>query len=448
MADHNPQHGRRPHFHRGRRGPDRRGTDRRTPPPHAAEPGREAPRDGSDVEQIMREIRSRIAQRHGIELTAPQIQELAARRLEAILEPRNIKPQLLEQLRKSAGAAPDVPETPRLETYTFEDTTLYETHRGLLRFFRRLLNPILKLFFNPTPLAAALNTQSRINKALIERDAERDRRQSEWNALHYELVQRVVIEMARISVEMQALSAKIESLSAKVDFNERRVRGLETVPPPSARPQQPRREESRREESRRDEPRRDEPRRDEPRRDEPRRDELVAAPAAGPAESVASGEGIVPAEGTGEGQRRRRRRRRGRRSSGGAAEATPPADANAQADLDDVDGVEGEGDDEEAAPLSEAQPIAAPPPPTMPEPAPWTPQPAPQPEWTPPPEPAADLAPEPATYVAPPPAPDTAAPAAGPASTGPAEHVVPSPPRDEPVPANPIDRNEPGPEDR
>ena len=31
-----------------------------------------------DVEQIMRDIRSRISQRHGIELTTQQIEELAA----------------------------------------------------------------------------------------------------------------------------------------------------------------------------------------------------------------------------------------------------------------------------------------------------------------------------------------------------------------------------------
>ena len=104
-----------------------------------------------------------------------QIQELAARRLEAILEPRNVKPQLLEQLRRSAGTAPEIPASTPLETYEFEDTTLYETHRGILRFFRRLLNPILKLFFNPTPLINALNTQVRINKALATRELERER---------------------------------------------------------------------------------------------------------------------------------------------------------------------------------------------------------------------------------------------------------------------------------
>jgi hypothetical protein len=236
MADHNPQHGRRPHFHRGRRGPDRRGTERRTPQrDHTPDAGREAGRDGIDVEQIMRDIRARIAQRHGIELSNQQIQELAARRLDAILEPRNIKPQLLEQLRRSASTA-DVPAPPAVETYDFDESSLYQTHRGLLRWFRRILNPILKLFFNPTPLVQALSTQARINKDLAARAVEHEQRQIEWNALHFELLQRMVLETSRLTLELQAMDARIESLSAKVDFNDRRVRGLDASPSAGVRP--------------------------------------------------------------------------------------------------------------------------------------------------------------------------------------------------------------------
>src|SRR6476659_10228626 len=98
--DHNQ--GRRGHFHRGRRGPDRRGPERRQgPPPEQAARGERS--DRVDAEQIMRDIRSRIAQRTGVDLSNQQIQELAARRLEAILDPRGLKPELLEQLRRSAG---------------------------------------------------------------------------------------------------------------------------------------------------------------------------------------------------------------------------------------------------------------------------------------------------------------------------------------------------------
>src|SRR5688572_5178448 len=121
------QQGRRPHYNRGRRGPDRRGTDRRALPAQD-----QSPRSGDqvDVEQIMRDIRARIAQRHGIELSTQQIQELAARRLEAILDPRTINPSLMQQLRKNAGTAPEIaPATPDAG-FTFEDSTLFESHRG------------------------------------------------------------------------------------------------------------------------------------------------------------------------------------------------------------------------------------------------------------------------------------------------------------------------------
>ncbi|HEU5257356.1 MAG TPA: hypothetical protein VFU28_15285, partial [Vicinamibacterales bacterium] len=90
--DHNQ--GRRGHFHRGRRGPDRRGPERRQGPPPDQSNHRPERTDRPDVEQIMREIRTRIAQRSGIELSNQQIQELAARRLEAILDPRGLKPEL------------------------------------------------------------------------------------------------------------------------------------------------------------------------------------------------------------------------------------------------------------------------------------------------------------------------------------------------------------------
>ena len=172
MATDQHSHGnRRPHFHRGRRGNDRRGDRRPQAAPPAADPSRA---EGIDVDQIVREIKARIAQRHGIDLSPSQIQELAARRLEAILDPRGIKPSLLEQLRKSAGAP------------------------ALLRAIRKLLNPLLKLFFNPNPIAHALNTQAKLNKEAAKREQERERTQAEWNALHYTLVERLVTEIDRV----------------------------------------------------------------------------------------------------------------------------------------------------------------------------------------------------------------------------------------------------------
>lgn len=330
MADQNPQHGRRQHFHRGRRGSDRRGNERRGPgSTQSPEQGPREHREQVDVEQIMRDIRSRISQRHGVELTTQQIQELAARRLEAILDPRTVKPSLLEQIRRSTSTPLDTPSTTE-PTYSFEDTTIYDSHRGSLRFIRRLLNPLLKLFFNPNPLISALNAQAKLNQAAALREAERERRQAEWNALHYEILQRLVLEVSRTSLEAHQLAMRVEALSAKVDFAERRARSIEgtlhqvrpsprheSAPPPAPAAPIPR----------------------EPR--EPGPTDVAAAPLAQ--------EGMP-----GDGGRRRRRRRRGRRPQGFTPEgavigavagaAVPDArlrDPEGTPDVDDADEEEG-----------------------------------------------------------------------------------------------------------
>src|SRR5689334_9240304 len=150
--DHNQ--GRRGHFHRGRRGPDRRGPERRQQAPPPEQSNRAERVDRVDVEQIMREIRARIAQRSGVDLSNQQIQELAARRLEAILDPRGLKPELLEQLRRSAGertVSVDAAAPPAAEPFPFDEATLYDSPNGLLRFLRKLLAPLLRMMINPTP---------------------------------------------------------------------------------------------------------------------------------------------------------------------------------------------------------------------------------------------------------------------------------------------------------
>ena len=330
MADQNPQH-RRQHFHRGRRGSDRRPNERRGPGSTQSPEQAQAPRENRehvDVEQIMRDIRSRISQRHGVELTTQQIQELAARRLEAILDPRTVKPSLLEQIRRSTSTPLDTTSTPEL-TYSFEDTTIYDSPRGSVRFFRRLLNPLLKLFFNPNPLISALSTQARLNQATAQREAERERRQSEWNALHYEILQRLVLEVSRTSLEAQQLTLRIEALSAKVDFAERRARSIEgtlhqarpsprhePTPPPAQVAQAPR---------------------------EPGAPDVAAAP-------------VGQEGGPGEGGRRRRRRRRGRRPQGftpegatiGAVAGSAVAESRLSdgGDVSDID----DGDEDEGGP--------------------------------------------------------------------------------------------------
>src|SRR5216117_2362912 len=100
--------------------------------------------DSVDVEQIMEQIRARIREKRGVDYTEQQIRELAAVKLEKFLDPKGVRSDLLDQYRKIQPTY-----EPELPNYEFEESTIYDTHRGLLRFIRKLLNPLLKLFFNP-----------------------------------------------------------------------------------------------------------------------------------------------------------------------------------------------------------------------------------------------------------------------------------------------------------
>src|SRR5512136_2662992 len=100
--------------------------------------------DSVNVEQIMEQIRARIREKRGADYTEADIRELARVKLEKFLDPKGVRSDLLEQFRR---ARPPY-EPPELPNYAFEDQTLFESHRGPLRFIRRLLRPILKLFFN------------------------------------------------------------------------------------------------------------------------------------------------------------------------------------------------------------------------------------------------------------------------------------------------------------
>jgi hypothetical protein len=167
--------------------------------------------DNVDVEQIMRQIRSRIREKRGVDYTEDEIRELANVKLEKFLDPRGVRSDLLEQFRRKREAS--LPPN-----FAFEDTTLYETHRGFLRFMRRLLRPILKLFFNPNPLIEALHIQSKLNA-----------QQAALEPLYYEVIHNLVLETTRLGIEVKNLKMRVESMSSRLDFDERRARALEGV---------------------------------------------------------------------------------------------------------------------------------------------------------------------------------------------------------------------------
>jgi len=167
--------------------------------------------DHVDVEQIMRQIRARIREKRGVDYTEEEIRELANVRLEKFLDPRGVRSDLIEQFRRKREAT--LPPN-----FTFEDTTIYDTHRGFLRFLRKLLNPILKLFFNPQPIADSLHIQAKLNA-----------QQAALEPLYYEVIHNLVVETTRLGIEVKNLKMRLESMSSRLDFDERRARALEGV---------------------------------------------------------------------------------------------------------------------------------------------------------------------------------------------------------------------------
>src|SRR3954469_6731109 len=195
--------------------------------------------DSVNVEQIMEQIRGRIREKRGVDYTEQQIRELAEVKLERFLDPRGVRSDLLEQFRK---AQPREEELER-PNFAFEDATLFESHRAPIRWMRKLLLPILKLFFNPNPLIQALHIQGRLNTINAERESAR----RALDQLYYELIHNLVVETTRTGIEVKNLKMRLESLSSRLEFNERRARALESAvvyrpsttdePPPRPAPQ-------------------------------------------------------------------------------------------------------------------------------------------------------------------------------------------------------------------
>jgi hypothetical protein len=171
--------------------------------------------DSVDVEQIMSQIRARIREKRGVDYTEEEIRELARVKLEKFLDPGRVRSDLIEQFRQTKAAMP--PPT----NFSFEDSTLFDSNRGVVRVIRKLLKPILKLFFNPNPLIRALHIQSELNT----RNAQREN----LDSLHYELIHNLVLETTRLGIEVKNLKMRLESMSSRLDFDERRARALEGV---------------------------------------------------------------------------------------------------------------------------------------------------------------------------------------------------------------------------
>jgi hypothetical protein len=192
--------------------------------------------DSVNVEEIMRQIRGRIKEKRGADYTDDEIAELARVKLERFLDPRAVRSDLVEHYRRQRPVTPLAGIEPPPPTYGFDQDTIYASSRGaagrLLRGLRTLLNPILKLFFNPNPLIHVLNMQAALNgyySRSMDRISERFLQRDQLDALNFEVLNNLVVELTRVSIENRNLKMRLESLNTRLDFSERRARALEGV---------------------------------------------------------------------------------------------------------------------------------------------------------------------------------------------------------------------------
>lgn len=162
--------------------------------------------EGVDVEQVMREIRAAIEEKKkaGL-LTDEEIREVASRPLRPVLQPHDLKSGLLAELL----------ERPSRWNFDFEKEAIYRSSRGgagrVLEGIRRLLRPIQKLFWNPTPMIAALS------------------RQKDVNAAYAHLLHNLVLEMTRLNLELVDLRSRTLELQERLELQVRREKTLETM---------------------------------------------------------------------------------------------------------------------------------------------------------------------------------------------------------------------------
>jgi hypothetical protein len=246
--------------------------------------------DAVDVEQIMRQIRARIREKRGADYTEAELQQLATVKLEKFLDPKGLRSNLVSEYRRTRVVEPPI-QTHAFD-FEFGEDTLYATHRGVLRSVRRLLRPILKLFFNPDRLTSAMHdvmTSLRVQAAANTQIETRLRKLEDREPLSYELLHNLTLEITRLGIEVHNLKMRVESLSSRLDFDERRAKSLESVveyrqPPTRQLPAEPA--------------------------------EVSTAPSVA-APSVPSAGGPRPAGAEGQQASGRRRRRRRRRRPGG-----------------------------------------------------------------------------------------------------------------------------------
>jgi hypothetical protein len=227
-----------------------------------------------DVEAIMANIRKKIEEKRKGLYTEEEVREIAEMQLDAILDSNQFNSDFVAAFRARDEQW----------NYTFTPETIYASSRGggggLIRSLRGLLNPVLKLFFNPNPVISALSRQSDLNRYYVL------------------MLHNMTTEMTRLNLEFTNLKARLRTLGVRVDFQTKREKTFEQLATASRESREAREPRESRE------PR--EPRESRPSREQTSRESSSAS-------SSADGR----RRGRGSGGRRPYRRRRGGKPNGG-----------------------------------------------------------------------------------------------------------------------------------
>ena len=162
--------------------------------------------EGVDVEEVMRRIRERIAEKKRLGLlTEAEVREVADHPLHAVLDAHDLQSKLLSELLGDPGRW----------NSRFDPESIYRSSRSgagrWLERVRRFLRPVQKLFWNPTTMISALS------------------RQSDLNLTYVHLLHNVVLETTRLNLQVQDLQNRVRQLQGRLDFHARREKVLEQM---------------------------------------------------------------------------------------------------------------------------------------------------------------------------------------------------------------------------
>jgi hypothetical protein len=158
--------------------------------------------EGVDVLALLADIHRRIDERKQGLYTDEELRFISERVLEGVLTGRELSADLLDEFRARDAQW----------NFTFDPETIYRSSRGgggLLERARRLLRPVQKLFWNPTPMISALSRQSDLNRFSVH------------------LLHNLVLELSRLNLDVQELRSRNLQLAARLEALERREKTLE-----------------------------------------------------------------------------------------------------------------------------------------------------------------------------------------------------------------------------